>query len=192
MDFMEAEDFDERNGQRLYRPGNCFNRGNKLESLLADEAQRRRMTEAERNRLRNIAEEMRHTKEKSMIKFSQVETGSKAKMVKVREVTKISTAIRVVGLQYARSLKAVSAMRVGHTLTLQVEPTNQADKNAIQVFDGDTRIGYIERGEAAQVRDVLITLGETAVTATVSRIDTTSDIYNMLWVVIEATFYVKA
>lgn len=127
------------------------------------------------------------------MKFSTVYTGARAKMVKVREVTRVSTEVRVVGLQYARSLVWSSKhAKVGDTLRLQLEPDNADDKNAVKVFNDDTHVGYIERAQAAAVGEAIKGLGSEAVTATISRIDDRADIYNRLWVVIEATYYVKA
>lgn len=130
--------------------------------------------------------------EVSTLKFSLVDTNAKAQRLSVREVTRISTAIRVVGLQYARSLPLVKDFAVGQELCVTMEPTNPHDCHAVKVMHGDTHIGYIEKAEARAVCDVLSSLGDSAVKAVVSRIDTRSDLYNMLWVVIEATYYVRA
>lgn len=128
----------------------------------------------------------------STLKFSSINTGDRVQRRSVREVTKVSSAVRVVGMQYARSLPLVKRLEVGTSLQLQAEPSNPADPNAVRVYFGTTPIGYIERAEAKAVCDVLSSLGNGAVKAVVSRIDTRSDLYNMLWVVLEATFYVSA
>lgn len=132
------------------------------------------------------------TKGNKTMNFSIINDDTKARKLLVRPVTRISTAIRVVGLQYTRSIKFVATARVGDDLTLRLEPTNVADSNAVAVYSGDRKVGYIEKAEARTVKNVIEGCGEAAVTATISRIDTKADIYNMMWVVIEATYYVKA
>ena len=61
------------------------------------------------------------------------------------------TQVRCVGM-YHRGPEAVSiadALQPGDELTLERDPMNPYDPNAVKVICGDTWIGFIERGVAA-------------------------------------------
>lgn len=64
--------------------------------------------------------------------------------------------VQVVGMHFRPEGKAtVAMMEEGHEVTLQREPENQYDENAIKVFFEDTHIGYVNREDAIWVAPVL-------------------------------------
>lgn len=95
----------------------------------------------------------------------------------------VSAPMRIVGAQYAGALDLVAQLNVGEELELIEEPTNEHDRNAIMVFYGGHKLGYIERAKAQEVR-VLLAKGH-FIRAIISRNDPRNDLYNMLWCVIE-------
>lgn len=59
--------------------------------------------------------------------------------------------VKVVGIGFrpAEAKEFASALMPGDELTLEREPDNPHDQNAIKVIGGGMHIGYIERGQAA-------------------------------------------
>lgn len=51
--------------------------------------------------------------------------------------------------------EVVKALAIGEQLTLKRDPENQFDPNAIQVWAGDTWIGFIERGLAEELAPLM-------------------------------------
>lgn len=62
--------------------------------------------------------------------------------------------VRIVGMHFrgAEMVEYASALQGGEELSLEREPENQYDQNAIKVLTNDgTHLGYIERGQAAWI-----------------------------------------
>ena len=62
--------------------------------------------------------------------------------------------VRIVGMHFrsAEMVEYASALQGGEELSLEREPENQFDQNAIKVLtDGGAHLGYIERGQAAWI-----------------------------------------
>lgn len=61
--------------------------------------------------------------------------------------------VRVVGIAYrpAEAKEFASALMPGDILTIEREPENPHDENAIRVMGGGMHIGYIERQQAVWI-----------------------------------------
>lgn len=62
----------------------------------------------------------------------------------------------LVGTSHRGTREHVAAMKPGSPLLLRREPNNQHDVNAVQVWDGETHVGYvkaIESGDLARRMD---------------------------------------
>lgn len=82
-------------------------------------------------------------------------------------------AVRIVGMHFrgAEAKEYASALQPGDTLSLEREPENEYDQNAIKVMTpGGMHLGYIERTQAAWISGWL-DQGETF-TVTVSHLET--------------------
>ena len=53
----------------------------------------------------------------------------------------------IAGFQHYDGLDAESLLEVGMPLQLNREPHNQYDKNAVEVWTGDAKLGYVPRSE---------------------------------------------
>ncbi|HEY3371681.1 MAG TPA: HIRAN domain-containing protein [Prolixibacteraceae bacterium] len=75
----------------------------------------------------------------------------------------------IAGFQYYQGLELEQRLKENETLSLKREPQNRHDYNAIEVFRGDHKLGYIPRAEnklIARVMDQGMT-----VKASITRID---------------------
>lgn len=62
--------------------------------------------------------------------------------MKIKEYYKT---ISITGLQYYDALQCINKLKVGKKLRVEIEPDNIHDENAIEVYCGKKKIGYIPK-----------------------------------------------
>lgn len=76
----------------------------------------------------------------------------------------------IAGFTYWDGLEVFDELKIGTELTLEAEPTNGHDPNAVKILFGETMLGYIPRGENEEISKFL-QLGYTELfSAKISRI----------------------
>lgn len=61
----------------------------------------------------------------------------------------------IAGFTYWNGLDVFDELKVGTTLTLEAEPSNGYDPNAVKILFGETMLGYIPRGENEEISKFL-------------------------------------
>ncbi len=81
------------------------------------------------------------------------------------------TTFSIAGFTYWDGLEVFDELKIGTELTLEAEPTNGYDPNAVKILFGETMLGYIPRGENEEISKFL-QLGYTELfSARISRIN---------------------
>ena len=82
------------------------------------------------------------------------------------------TDVRVVGMHFrgADAITFVAASKPGETLSLEREPENRFDNNAIKILsrDGSLHIGYVNKDDAAWIAPELDAFPESSPTVTIT------------------------
>ncbi len=61
----------------------------------------------------------------------------------------------IAGFTYWDGLDVFNELKIGTTITLEAEPTNGHDPNAVKILYKGTMLGYIPRGENEQISKFL-------------------------------------
>lgn len=61
----------------------------------------------------------------------------------------------IAGFTYWDGLEVFEELKIGTELTLEAEPTNGHDPNAVKILCGKTMLGYIPRGENEEISKFL-------------------------------------
>lgn len=105
--------------------------------------------------------------------------------------TKTFNVVRIAGGQYADAHKIWNLLNIGDQVQLILNPSNYYDQNAVQVWYGGDRLGYVakEAGTNVEIFRWMQLGGE--YTATLSRKDPTTHPYSQLFMKVEFVYYVK-
>lgn len=75
----------------------------------------------------------------------------------------MKAAYSIVAMKYCSAEDFVKSLRAGEPLTLIREPTNPADRNAVQVWAQERRIGYVKGTQAAGLARAMDESGHTSI-----------------------------
>ena len=62
----------------------------------------------------------------------------------------------VAGFSYYEGVLAFEKLKIGEKVNLKAEPQNTYDKNAVEIFHGDHKLGYIPRGVNREISKLLV------------------------------------
>lgn len=85
----------------------------------------------------------------------------------------MSKVFYIAGVQFrpTSSQKLLKELEVGDELTLELEPTNQYDANAVKIISGEEHLGYVPKKFSAEVSAMIEVEGPDSVQCVVTKID---------------------
>lgn len=71
------------------------------------------------------------------------------------EPSRVLSSFHIAGFQYGDGALVLSELRPGELLSLQPEPDNPHDPEAVAIYRGDVRLGYVPAGETPMLSAML-------------------------------------
>ena len=78
----------------------------------------------------------------------------------------------IAGFTYWDGMEVFNELKIGEKLSLEAEPTNGHDPNAVKILYGETMLGYIPRGENEEISKFLQLGHNDLFTVKINRINT--------------------
>lgn len=71
------------------------------------------------------------------------------------EPSRVLSSFHIAGFQYADGALVLGELRAGELLDLRPEPDNPHDPEAVAIYRGDVKLGYVPASETAQLSVLL-------------------------------------